>query len=262
MVVAFYSSLKVPENHFLVSECANKLHSYSPTPKWKLVIEIGNPIPKSPAIQAHPSMAEMSDKEEPVVVAEIVTLLGNELLAASKANPSPQDLSPEMMGMRLLLLKSASSRTAKEKDLVGILEGSYKAYAKDNKRSRSELARLLVTEYMCLTSTTTPTMNPTPAEASSMPGSPPTLSQSAPQLAPNDDSPPAVPRKVYSSTQLGATLPPMMFRLGGMSRPPNRLPSLSSSNNMRRTVSLSGIASGGSSNFVDPAFHQEQPPSF
>ena len=166
------------------------------------------------------------------------------------------------MGMRLLLLRSPSSRTREENDLVGILEGSFKAYAKDNKRSRSELARLLVTEYMCLTSTTSD------SDSCSMPNSSPQLlHQEQPKLPPMlKEEPVAVPTKVYSSTQLAiprATLPPMTFgrtsSSSAMSRPPTRLPSVLSMSSMRsrgRVVSLTGGTSGcypSDQGFIDQA---------
>eukprot|EP00526_Cylindrotheca_closterium_P004522 CAMPEP_0113624246 /NCGR_PEP_ID=MMETSP0017_2-20120614/12494_1 /TAXON_ID=2856 /ORGANISM="Cylindrotheca closterium" /LENGTH=804 /DNA_ID=CAMNT_0000534261 /DNA_START=229 /DNA_END=2643 /DNA_ORIENTATION=- /assembly_acc=CAM_ASM_000147 len=300
MVVVFYSSSKLMEDQSLVSRCARELASYAPTPKWKLVIEIGNYRPNKaaltqghnhpPTITEEPTTTTSSEEKagETLVVDQMVSLLGNELASASSANhPSPQDMNSRMMGMRLLLLKSPNSRSANENELVGILEGSYKAYAKDNKRSQSELARLLVTEYICLhtmncgggsnnsnnallpggspSQQTTPLLQTTP-----MPDQPLLPQQQQlplPVQKQQEEDTPVVPLKVYSRTQLArAALPPMFGR--GISGPPTRLQSVLFQSNMSRTVSFSGItttqpaaAAAGNFSVPDSAF-DEQPPSF
>ncbi|KAL3940204.1 MAG: hypothetical protein SGBAC_005211 [Bacillariaceae sp.] len=250
IVVVFYSSSKIMEDQSFLSRCTSELASYAPTPKWKLVIEIGNPQPRPPT-QSKPAVTKGSTSEmagESGVVDEMVSLLGNELASAANANPSPQNMSSQMMGMRLSLLKSPSSRSAKENELVGTLEGSYKAYAKDNKRSESELARLLVSEYMCLVTMDSGNV--------ALPGN---LSQPLQSLPVQNEEIPGMPMKVYSSTQLAvpkASLPPLFAN--GVSGPPSRFPGM----NMHRTVSMSGI-SPSSGNFAVPDQEfNEQPPSF
>jgi hypothetical protein len=54
------------------------------------------------------------------------------------------------MHLRLLLLRPSNRRTCHENELLDIIKQSYKGYSKDNKRKDSELANLLVRDWMFL----------------------------------------------------------------------------------------------------------------
>ncbi|KAL3935153.1 MAG: hypothetical protein SGBAC_009270 [Bacillariaceae sp.] len=261
IVVVFYSSSRLMEDQSFVSRCASELASYAPRPKWKLQIEIGNPRlgALSQGSAATSGISAPEKGSEPAVVDKIVSLLGNELASASDANPSPQDMSLQVMRMRLALLKKPSSRSAREDEVVGILEGSYKAYAEDNKRSESELARLLVAEYMCLCPMDAAnavllgsSSEPQPDEVSQQP------------LLPLQNEGTAMPKEVYSSTQLeipGATLPPLPPP--GVPRAPTRPQSVVSHSSMYRSEAISDTTALAPGNFaVSGTELNEQPPSF
>lgn len=54
------------------------------------------------------------------------------------------------MSLRLLLLRSDGRRSESEKELLDVVKKSYEGYAKDNKRSNTELASLLARDWMFL----------------------------------------------------------------------------------------------------------------
>ena len=208
IVVGMYSRHNIPENMAMAEECAAELMKYSPEPKWKLVIEMNNdPVkvvtqtsrdvkleatrnghlqvgiphgqvtPRGFPTQivgcTSPSGANVSsgDQEEQ----RIVTLLGEHMPLSDGSTGEPSssasssgNLLQHFMSMRLLLLRSASRRTPRENEMVDVLKSSFRAYAKDNRRSGAELAGLLAKDWVCLKQTfgamgSTPTMDNQPA---------------------------------------------------------------------------------------------------
>ncbi len=207
IVVAMYSRHHIPENMAMAEECAAELMKYSPEPKWKLVIEMNNDPMKPAALPSRdvkpdvnrqrnlqvgipqgqttprgfptqivgctsPSGSNMSsiDQEEQ----RIVTLLGEHMPLSdgstgesSSSAGGAGNLLQHFMSMRLLLLRPASRRTARENEMVDILKSSFRAYAKENRRSGGELAGLLAKDWVCLKQTfasmnTTPNMESQP----------------------------------------------------------------------------------------------------
>jgi hypothetical protein len=256
MIVVFYSTTKLMEDPSLVTRCVAELSSYSPAPKWKLVIEIGNKmLPQASSEEQAVPVQKGNTGGPDEVVQRIIDLLGNEM-PVGEVSPSSQVLLPHFMAIRLLLLRSSANRTAEEIDMINFLKGSFTSYSKDTQRSASELARLLATEYMCLKSAAAPSSHAAP---------PP------PQQPPKDQQG-SMPSKVYSSTQLVvplAGLPPL-FAARGMQGPPTRLPNVVSHSNstndmsaMGRTVSMTGMAlSTNIFSMPDLSGFNEQPPSF
>ena len=63
------------------------------------------------------------------------------------------NLLQHFMSMRLLLLRPSSRRTSRENELIDVLKSSFRAYAKENRRSGAELASLLAKDWICLKTT-------------------------------------------------------------------------------------------------------------
>jgi hypothetical protein len=175
MVVVMYSRDIVPEDMNLAKECAAELMKYSPEPRWKLVIEMNKEPQKhaskdskpqarmAPTVQAStqgvscasPSGTHVtsSDQEEQ----RIVTLLGEHMPLSDGSTGEPTSSSTEnlqhFLSMRLLLLRPAVRRTARENEMIDVLKSSFRAYAKDNRRGGAELAGLLAKDWICLKQT-------------------------------------------------------------------------------------------------------------
>lgn len=204
IVVAMYSRETIPENLEMAQDCANELMKYSPSPKWKLVIEMDddpNKAVSSPqqsqttqqigqaVTQGGISQVSVPPRSFPTQVVgctspngaspsqldpeeqRIVTLLGEHMPLSdgsagepSSAAGSATNLLPHFMSIRLLLLRTSSRRTAQENEMIDVLKNSFKAYAKDNRRSGAELANLLAKDWVCLRSTYgLPTSAPAPS---------------------------------------------------------------------------------------------------
>eukprot|EP00934_Nitzschia_sp_Nitz4_P007225 Nitzschia sp. Nitz4//scaffold79_size90958//7879//11018//NITZ4_005008-RA/size90958-snap-gene-0.75-mRNA-1//1//CDS//3329558198//7215//frame0 len=192
IVVTLYSRDAVPEDLVMAKACQAELMKYSPAPKWKLVIEMNdaprNLLPPKPSfgvqgmvqspnlgsasqsggnIHALPAQvvscgspntptASSPDAEEQ----RIVALLGEHmpLSDGSVGEPSTSaganaSLLSSFMAIRLMFLRSAARRSTQENEMVDVLKNSYRAYAKDNRRSGAELANLLAKDWSCLKST-------------------------------------------------------------------------------------------------------------
>lgn len=90
----------------------------------------------------------------------IVTLLGEHmpLSDGSAGEPSSSagtatNLLPHFMAIRLLLLRPNARRSSQENEMIDVLKNSFRAYAKDNRRSGAELANLLAKDWICLKGT-------------------------------------------------------------------------------------------------------------
>eukprot|EP00934_Nitzschia_sp_Nitz4_P007803 Nitzschia sp. Nitz4//scaffold110_size71422//6088//8902//NITZ4_005863-RA/size71422-augustus-gene-0.11-mRNA-1//1//CDS//3329533056//7793//frame0 len=181
MVVILYSCNHIQENAAMAHQCAEELSRYSPEPKWKLVIEIGDQAESPPPVvgKVAPGVTGRSTpieklfaKELPksitpregsadFAIHEIISLLGEQLALhnrprslsdeSSLTSEDSSTLFNEFMAIRLMLLRPESRRSTQENEVIDVLKGSYKAYSAGNKRSGSELATLLAREWLCLT---------------------------------------------------------------------------------------------------------------
>lgn len=124
-----------------------------PSPKWKLVVDIGETEPAStiPSTSVSPSSTvAVSDKEsvdscKDARINEVVSLLGQHM-PSEPASPLSSYL-PGFMSLRLLLLRP--SRTIEEEELVRTMLGSYSSYSTGG-RSKSDIAVMLARDYMFL----------------------------------------------------------------------------------------------------------------
>jgi bHLH-MYC and R2R3-MYB transcription factors N-terminal len=176
IVVAMYSKYYIHEDMNLAKECAAELMKYSPEPKWKLVIEMNNEPQKYSSRDSKPQAKAVaasalaptqgvgcsSPSGTPVASIDheeqrIVTLLGEHMPLSDNSTGEATSSSAEnlqyFLSMRLLLLRPAGRRTARENEMIDILKSSFRAYAKDNRRGGAELAGLLAKDWICLKQT-------------------------------------------------------------------------------------------------------------
>jgi len=161
-----------------------------PSPKWKLVIDLGEPQPallgdvvetttsnstktEIPSTSSSSSIvakekAETGNKRDPRID-EVVSILAEHM--PSDPNSPLASCIPGFMSLRLLLLRSTWND--QDNDLVKIMLGSYSSYLATG-RSRSDIALLLARDCMFLQNSGNPNVNTPqttqkPSPASSIP---------------------------------------------------------------------------------------------
>ena len=225
IVVSLYSTFDAPEDTQLVQNCVAELARYAPAPKWHLAIDAqgnSNDSRAEPQPDTTQRIMAMNISSQPMQLGgcsprarstqneeqEIIALLGEHMMpgagtSAGESSSSSSSLLPHFMSIRLLLLRPEARRSQNENEMIEILTKSYRAYAKDNRRSGSELASLLANDWICLK-----TSLPSPIGLSSP------LMQRSSSIA---SLPSAVP---YSNTQVVAPLmAPYGVSSGPMSQP-------------------------------------------
>jgi len=143
-----------------------------PSPKWKLVIDLGEPQPallgdvvetttsnstktEIPSTSSSSSIvakekAETGNKRDPRID-EVVSILAEHM--PSDPNSPLASCIPGFMSLRLLLLRSTWDD--QESDLVKIMLGSYSSYLATG-RSRSDIALLLARDCMFMQESSSP----------------------------------------------------------------------------------------------------------
>eukprot|EP00551_Chaetoceros_affinis_P011070 CAMPEP_0203664212 /NCGR_PEP_ID=MMETSP0090-20130426/1667_1 /ASSEMBLY_ACC=CAM_ASM_001088 /TAXON_ID=426623 /ORGANISM="Chaetoceros affinis, Strain CCMP159" /LENGTH=781 /DNA_ID=CAMNT_0050527375 /DNA_START=22 /DNA_END=2367 /DNA_ORIENTATION=+ len=164
IVAVLYSRHARLHNQSLVSKLQDEFSKLLPTPKWKLVIDMGNP---SASVQAGPGTikplltnslkmaptsarapvpaAAVSPNPDPRI-AQIVNLLADEL--SSSVMNHPGSFGNDMISLRLMLLKT--NRSPSEEDLVTTILGSYSSY-NSSQRPRSQIATMVARDYSFMT---------------------------------------------------------------------------------------------------------------
>jgi hypothetical protein len=124
-----------------------------PTPKWKLVVDVGAKPPK-------PDNAAIADRRAP----DLLKLLAEHIPTHRNSPYSPY--LPGFTSLRLLLLKQ--TKTPEEKDLLGTVLESYSSYLSSG-RSNSETAWMIARDFMLLSRTSTTRLQQNRAQDSQIP---------------------------------------------------------------------------------------------
>jgi len=135
-----------------------------PSPKWKLVVDIGEPEPIIPGntsisvsnnVEAHshaensginldhPEATESDGRDSRID--QVISLLG-EYMPSDPSSPLASYL-PGFMSLRLMLLRL--SRTPDEDEMVRTLMGSFSSYSSGG-RAKNDIAIMLARDYMFL----------------------------------------------------------------------------------------------------------------
>lgn len=165
VVVILYSLQDREKDQDMVARLSEEFTRLSPSPKWKLVVDVGEPDPVSNTAAAnqisglnsnyaHGSVElsdnnSVSDKSNAVTkdprIDEVVSLLG-ELMPSDPNSP----LSPYIngfMSLRLLLLRP--SRSPDEEERVRTMLDSFSSYSQGG-RARADIGVMLARDYMFL----------------------------------------------------------------------------------------------------------------
>mmetsp|Transcript_32360 Transcript_32360/g.78666 ORF Transcript_32360/g.78666 Transcript_32360/m.78666 type:complete len:714 (-) Transcript_32360:95-2236(-) len=167
IVVILYSCHDRPKDQELVGRLSDEFTKLLPSPKWKLVVDIGEDDPimptASPTAQSNAQSNTISSgldlsSSDPVQeklasvpvgkdhrIDEIVSLLG-ELMPSDPNSPLAPYL-PGFMSLRLLLLRT--TRTAEEEEHARTTLDSYSSYSQSG-RQRTEIGVMLARDYMFL----------------------------------------------------------------------------------------------------------------
>ncbi|KAL3903060.1 MAG: hypothetical protein SGILL_010592, partial [Bacillariaceae sp.] len=135
VVVLLYSRHDRVRDPEMVRRVTDELTKLLPTPKWKLVVDVGSSPPK-------PDDAKASDKR----IQELLKLLAEHIPTHRNSPYSPY--LPGFTSLRLMLLKR--NRTTEDDDLLSTMLESYSSYLSSG-REPSEIAWMMARDYMLLT---------------------------------------------------------------------------------------------------------------
>lgn len=146
IVVLMYSRHDRPQNPDMVSRLIDEMSKLLPSPKWKLVVDVGT----APASQGGSSEASNSKKEEvsgssgdtPSALLKLLT----ELMPTDPNSPLAAYL-PGFTSLRMMLLKS--TRSPQESELVNCTIQSFASYLRTG-RSQCDIALLVVREFLAM----------------------------------------------------------------------------------------------------------------
>lgn len=147
VVVLFYSRHDRPQSQDLVTRAIEEMTKLMPSPKWKLVVDVGAPVEPAPANST--DAAEKQEGSSPGHNADSLLRLLTELMPTTTNSP----LAPYLSGftsLRMMLLKPI--KTQQEGSLVSCVVQSYASYMSTG-RPLSDIALLVVRDFMALSQT-------------------------------------------------------------------------------------------------------------
>ncbi|GAX26332.1 hypothetical protein FisN_16Lh171 [Fistulifera solaris] len=182
IVVVFYSVHDIQPDLQMMERIVASLSKYSPTPKWKLVVEMGDskPVPsqssnrllhyehntakKGIQVPHSVSVASIVDQHEKLAPASIcmeetheeeqhiASLLG-QYMPMSQLAPSTESgdvyMLPFFMSLRLLLLRAPNRRSPQEAEKVETIIKSYRGYLQGDRKEK-QIVDLLVQDWRYL----------------------------------------------------------------------------------------------------------------
>jgi hypothetical protein len=149
IVVLFYSRHDRPQNQDMAARIVDEMTKLMPSPKWKLVVDVGLPPPAPVAESAVQHSANKEPETTQGVVGpktEGLLKLLTELMPTSMTSP----LSPYLPGftsLRMMLLKS--TKTQHETELINCIVQSYESYLSTG-RPQADIAVLVVRDFLAL----------------------------------------------------------------------------------------------------------------
>ncbi|KAL3794767.1 hypothetical protein HJC23_012777 [Cyclotella cryptica] len=154
VVVVLYSRYDRVKDHDLVIRLTEEFTRLMPSPKWKLVVDVGETQAQGPsqqqqqngnAAQNGGSASCSNGNDNNALTAEVISIFG-EHMPSDPSNPGFAYLQG-FMSLRLLLLRT--TRTEQEQDIVNTILSSYSSY-KAGGRTRPDMALMLARDFMFL----------------------------------------------------------------------------------------------------------------
>jgi hypothetical protein len=156
VVVILYSRHDRPKDHDMVIRLTDEFTRLLPSPKWKLVVDVGKQEPQ-PQQQQQQQVAQQqqqqqgttaasSPSEDPATLSSEVISIFGEHMPSDPSSPAFAYLQG-FMSLRLLLLRQ--TRGAQEQDLVNTMLSSYSSY-KAGGRTPADIALMLARDFMFL----------------------------------------------------------------------------------------------------------------
>lgn len=199
IVLALYSTRPIEENRQQLERFSAEFAKWIPEPRWKLVVELGEKSKKPEFEKKVESSASQTAHIQAGAAMVSSASLSTDMKAVSESTPTPQSFEDidhhiatllgdhmplnegssnasmlqHFMHLRLLLLRPEGRRTQQENELVDIVKQSFMGFSKDKKRQDSELALLLVRDWMFLSSSFQQVTAPLPVVQQHSPLCPP-----------------------------------------------------------------------------------------
>jgi hypothetical protein len=150
VVVVLYSRHDRPRDADLVTRIADELGRLLPSPRWKLVVDVGIPAPLPTAAVSNARTTSIVDSvsgaEDDTRMHDLLEVLRNHMPEDSNSPYAP--FLPGFTSLRLLLLKS--SRTPLEINILQLALGAFESYRLEG-RSDSDVACMTARDCMILT---------------------------------------------------------------------------------------------------------------
>jgi hypothetical protein len=151
IVVLFYSRHDRPQSQEMVARIVEEMTKLMPSPKWKLVVDIGSAPPPPPSAEGSAENPQKKVKQDTTTVAPpsgadgLLKLL-TELMPTTSNSPLAAYL-PGFTSLRMTLLKPI--KTQQDSDLVSCMVQSYSSYMAIG-RPLPDIAVLVVRDYIAL----------------------------------------------------------------------------------------------------------------
>jgi len=155
IVVLFYSCFDRDKDQSLVGMLCDEFSKLMPSPKWKLVVEVGRPIIPPAVVNPITNAAENKNESETSIenftnpndrrLDDLVSLLG-EHMPHKPSSPFALHLGA-FMSLRLMLLKQ--NRTKEENEVTNTLLSSFSSYSSTG-RNRADIAVMLSRDFTFL----------------------------------------------------------------------------------------------------------------
>ena len=142
VVVVLYSRHDRSKDHDLVIRLTEEFSRLLPSPKWKLIVDIGRQ-PQTAAQQQ--AQKALSPENVAALTSEVISIFG-EHMPSNQNDPAFAYLQG-FMSLRLRLLRPSRSET--EQDVVNTILSSYSSY-KDGGRTRPDIALMLARDFIFL----------------------------------------------------------------------------------------------------------------
>jgi len=151
IVLSLYSTSRVPQDEEQLKCYCSDFDRWTPEPKWKLVIDLGegkSSQPESIELAKSTQGASSNSKTEEELEQRIASLLGHQMPVDNSQTDGC--MVQHYMSLRLLLLRSQDRRTNQESEMLDVIKKSFHGYSQHNKRNDAELASLLVKDWVFL----------------------------------------------------------------------------------------------------------------